>query len=142
MHSIQRAGPATRAAAPAGDMLDLVCGFFEGRVAALEAAGIDRARLVLDPGMGFFLGDTPAPSIDVLRRLGELKRRLALPVLVSVSRKSFLRALTGQGMEDIGPATLAAELYAADQGADYIRTHDAKALADGLAIWRALATQG
>jgi dihydropteroate synthase type 2 len=61
-----------------------------------------------------------------------------VPVLVSPSRKSFLRALTGRDVSDIGPATLAAELYAARAGVDYIRTHNVRALADALTVERAL----
>jgi dihydropteroate synthase len=65
--------------------------------------------------------------------------RFGLPVLVSPSRKSFLRALTGRGIADSGPATLAAELHAAWQGVDYIRTHDVSALSDALTILDAIA---
>ena len=60
------------------------------------------------------------------------------PVLVAVSRKSFLQKLTGRGVSDIGAATLAAELYAASNEADYIRTHDVRALRDALNIWKSL----
>jgi dihydropteroate synthase type 2 len=59
--------------------------------------------------------------------------------LVSPSRKSFLRALTDRDLVDIGPASLAAELYAVGQGADFIRTHDVAAIADALTILEALA---
>jgi len=60
-------------------------------------------------------------------------------VLVSVSRKSFLRAITGRATAgELGAATLAAELYAAEHGADYIRTHDPSALADALRVMAAL----
>ncbi len=58
--------------------------------------GLRGTALVLDPGMGFFLGPTPETSFEVLARLGEIKSRFGLPLLVSVSRKSFLRALTGR----------------------------------------------
>jgi dihydropteroate synthase type 2 len=137
MHSIQ-SGQADRRAAPEGDIVDHISRFFEARIAALEAAGIARARLVLDPGMGFFLGPTPAASLAVLARLGELKARFGLPVLVSVSRKSFLRALTGRAPGEAGPASLAAELLAAQGGADFIRTHEPAPLRDGLAVLSAL----
>lgn len=70
--------------------------------------------------------------------LGRLKARFELPVLVSPSRKSFLRALTGTDLASIGPASLAAELYAAGQGVDFIRTHDVAAICDGLTILGAL----
>jgi dihydropteroate synthase type 2 len=112
--------------------------FFAARIAALEKAGIDRSRLILDPGMGFFLSSRPEASLRVLAGLDRLKRRFGLPLLVSVSRKSFLRALTGRAAAELGPATLAAELFAAAQGADYIRTHDPGALRDGLRIAAAL----
>lgn len=137
MHSIQQ-GQADRRAAPEGDILDHISRFFEARLAALEAAGVARARIVLDPGMGFFLGPTPAPSLAVLARLGELKVRFGLPVLVSVSRKSFLRALTGRAPGEAGAASLAAELLAARNGADFIRTHEPAPLRDALAVLAAL----
>jgi dihydropteroate synthase type 2 len=57
-------------------------------------------------------------------------------LLVSVSRKGFLRKLTGRKVAEIGPATLAAEIFAAQAGADAIRTHDPAAFRDALTIWR------
>lgn len=141
MHSVQGRGRATRTAAPEGDIVAHASRFFDDRIAALEGAGVAPERLILDPGMGFFLGNTPPPSVAMLQRLPELKRRFGLPVLVSVSRKSFLQALTGRTAAGAGAPTLAAELYAAAQGADFLRTHDAAALADGLAV-RAALTQG
>ena len=96
-------------------------------------------RIVIDPGMGFFLSSQPEASLKVLARLGELKQEFELPVLISVSRKSFLRALTGRSSAaELGPATLAAELFAAKRGADFIRTHDPGALADALRVTAAL----
>ena len=106
--------------------------FFGERLAALERGGIARERLILDPGMGLFLSTRPEASLRVLAGLGRLKREFGLPVLVSVSRKSFLRAITGRpAASEAGPATLAAELYAAAAGADFIRTHDPAACATG-----------
>ena len=61
-----------------------------------------------------------------------------MPVLVSPSRKSFLRALTGRDIAQSGPATLAAEIFAAWQGADYIRTHDVAAARDALTLLAAV----
>lgn len=137
MHSVQR-GRADRREAPEGDVVEHICRFFEARLAALEAAGVARSRVVLDPGMGFFLGSAPEISFGVLARLGEIRSRFGLPVLVSVSRKSFLRAVTGRGPAEAGAATLAAELLAAVAGADLIRTHEAAPLKDALAIWTAV----
>ncbi|MEI9991151.1 MAG: dihydropteroate synthase [Rhizomicrobium sp.] len=139
MHSVQQRGPATRIAVPPGEIMDRVTRFFDTRIAALERAGVARDRLILDPGMGFFLGSDPEASFTVLRRLPDLKARYGLPLLVSVSRKSFLRRITGKSAAEAGPASLAAELYAVRHGADYIRTHAPGALKDALLLEKALA---
>ncbi len=139
MHSVQRRGRATRIHVPSGEIMDRLFRFFDMRIAALEAAGVARARLILDPGMGFFLGSDPQASFTVLRRLPELKARYGLPLLVSVSRKSFLRRITGKGAAEAGPASLAAELFAVRHGADYIRTHAPGPLKDALLVEKALA---
>ena len=95
MHAVQQRGRATRVDVAPDEIFDRVLRFFEDRIAALEQAGVARDRLILDPGMGFFLGSRPEASFEVLRRLPELKRAFGLPVLISVSRKSFLRKITG-----------------------------------------------
>jgi dihydropteroate synthase type 2 len=139
MHAVQGRGRAQRLDLSADEVWDHIVAFFAERIAALERAGVARERLAIDPGMGFFLSSRPEVSFRVLNRLGELKKIFGLPVMVSVSRKSFLRAATGRGSPDaLGPATLAAELYAAEHGADLIRTHDPAALADGLRVTAAL----
>ena len=139
MHSVQGRGKATRVPVPPSEVFDRVCRFFEARVGALTEAGVARQRLILDPGMGFFLSNDPETSFEMLRRTADLKAAFGLPVLISVSRKSFLRKVTGRSPGESGSGTLAAELFAALQGADYIRTHDPAALKDGLAVWQALA---
>ena len=115
--------------------------FFSRRLAALQAAGIGRDRLIIDPGLGYFLGSNPEPSLLALAGIRALKSRFGLPVLVCPSRKSFLRTLTGKDSAQAGPATLAAEIFAAWQGADYIRTHDVTALRDALTVLGAVASQ-
>lgn len=139
MHSVQGAGRANRTdrLEPA-EATDRIIRFFDARLAALQAAGIDPQRIILDPGMGFFLSPEPATSFRVLAELPRLKAAFGLPVLVSVSRKSFLRAITGRPASESGPASLAAELFAAERGADYIRTHAPSALRDALLIHAAL----
>ncbi|MGH7187208.1 MAG: dihydropteroate synthase, partial [Pseudomonadota bacterium] len=72
------------------------------------------------------------------RRLGDLKARYGLPVLISVSRKGFIRKLANVSLAEAAPATLAAELFAAEGGADWLRTHDVAALKHALAVWAAL----
>ena len=139
MHAVHGRGRAQAIEVPAVEIWPRIGDFFAARIAALEAAGIDRQRLILDPGMGFFLGSDATTSLRVLAGLDRLKRDFALPVLVSVSRKSFLGAVSGRrDPMQRGAATLAAELYAAAKGADYIRTHDPGALRDGLAVMAAL----
>ena len=142
MHAVQGRGRAQRMELAADQVWDRIHYFFVERLAALERGGIARERLILDPGMGFFLSNRPEASFRVLTRLGRLKRDFGLPVLVSVSRKSFLRAITGRASAlETGAATLAAEIYAAEIGADYIRTHDPGALGDALKIMAALRSE-
>jgi dihydropteroate synthase type 2 len=138
MHSVQERGRATHMNVPPEEIVLRCIAFFERRIAQLLQAGIARTRLILDPGMGFFLGSNPEASLTMLSALPQLKRAFGLPVLVSVSRKSFLRKIAGRDARDSGPASLAAELFAALQGADHIRTHDPAAARDVLRIWNAL----
>ena len=138
MHSLHGPNHVTRADIPVPDVVDTIIRFFKARLAVLEQAGIARGRVIVDPGMGFFLGSNPHASFAALAGIDRIKRALALPLLISVSRTSFVRRITGRtDPTQSGAATLAAELYAALAGADYIRTHDVAALADGLKVLRA-----
>jgi dihydropteroate synthase type 2 len=139
MHAIQPAGPATRMVTDPAVVWADTRRFFTERLAALRAAGIGRDRLVIDPGLGYFLGSTSGPSLAALAGIRELKHTFGVPVLVSPSRKSFLRAITGKDIAHSGSATLAAEIFAAWQGADYIRTHDVAATRDALTVLGAVA---
>jgi dihydropteroate synthase type 2 len=138
MHSVAGLGPATREDVDAEEILGRIEAFFDARLAALEKAGVARARLIIDPGMGFFLGRRTEASLKVLSNLARIKARFGLPLLISVSRKSFLRKLAEQPLEKAGAATLAVELAATLQGADFIRTHEPRPLKDALAVFRAL----
>jgi dihydropteroate synthase type 2 len=141
MHAVQAAGAATRVVTDPARVWAGTGQFFTRRLAALQAAGIDRDRLIIDPGLGYFLGSTPGPSLTALAGIRELKDAFRVPVMVSPSRKSFLRALTGTGIARSGPATLAAEIFSAWQGADYIRTHDVAAARDALTVLAAITCQ-
>jgi dihydropteroate synthase len=116
-----------------------------GRYLAAEDALAHAWRLrsegadVIELGPAASHPDAAEPSLVALAGIRHLKARFGLPVLVSPSRKSFLRTLTGRGIADSGPATLAAELHAAWQGVDYIRTHDVSVLSDALTILDAIA---
>lgn len=139
MHAVQGSGRARRLDLTADEVWRRIEAFFAERVAHLQRAGIARERLILDPGMGFFLSSRPEASLRVLTALARLKQAFGLPLMVSVSRKSFLAVITGrEAAAERGAATLAAELYAAAHGADYIRTHDPAALRDALAVTAAL----
>ena len=139
VHSLLGEERATRDAATVERVLESIDRFFSTRLEQLVRAGVSEDRLIVDPGMGFFLGTNPDASIAVLRGIEELHRRFGRPIFVSVSRKSFLREITGRSIDESGSATLSAELYAAAAGAAYIRTHDPGALRDGLMIRNALA---
>ncbi len=134
MHMVQERGVAVRTEVPPHEIFDRVTRFFDTRIKVLTGAGIARDRLILDPGMGQFVGTDPENSLILLRRLPELKARYGLPILISVSRKGFLRKLVNRPAQEAGAASLAAELFAGANGADYIRTHDPGAVRDGLKI--------
>src|SRR4029077_9792948 len=111
MHAVQDRGRARRVALGADEVWRRIEAFFAERVPRLERAGIARDRLILDPGMGFFLSSRPEASLRVLAGLGRLKQDSGLPLFVCVSHKSFLRPLTGRASAlETGEATLAAEI--------------------------------
>jgi dihydropteroate synthase len=126
--------------APKGTLLDPefyddvvadVRDFLAERVAVAEAAGVRPEQIMLDPGPDF--SKTPAQTVEVLRRLDVL-HALGRPLLLPISRKDFLGAITGQEPRDRGAATLAAVGWAADAGAHVLRVHDVRAAADFLAV--------
>jgi dihydropteroate synthase len=105
------------------------------RAAEAERRGVARERLVFDPGID--LGKTPAESIELLRRLPELAA-LGGPLLVAVSRKDFVGALTGRSPAGRDAGTLAAVDSAVEGGADILRVHDVAAVRDYLLVRAAL----
>ena len=141
VHSLLEEPRATRDRATPKEVLDSIDRFFDRRLEELVDAGVARNRLIVDPGMGFFLSSDPLASVEVLKRVPELRARFGCPVFISVSRKSFLRNLTGKEVDEAGAATLTAELYSARAGAGYLRTHDVGAIRDGLTIEAALRSE-
>lgn len=128
--------PQTMQAAPHyDDVVAEVRSFLTQRIAACEAAGIERARLVIDPGFGF--GKTLAHNLALLRNLGRLVE-LGVPVLVGMSRKSMLGALTGRPVAEREYAGIAAHLAAVARGAAIVRVHDVAAMRDALSVWQAV----
>jgi dihydropteroate synthase len=128
--------PGTMQAAPQyDDVVQEVIAFLAGRVAAVEAAGIARERIVLDPGFGF--GKTLEHNQTLFRALPYFAH-FDLPLLVGVSRKSMLGQITGREVDERMPASIAAALLAAQSGAHIIRVHDVAATKDALAVLSAL----
>lgn len=117
------------------DVVGEVRGFLGGRVHALDAAGVARERLVLDPGFGF--GKTLDHNLALLRHLADTTVD-GLPILAGMSRKSMLGAITGRPVEERVPASLAAALMALESGAGILRVHDVAATRDVLAVWSAV----
>jgi dihydropteroate synthase len=109
--------------------------FLRARIAAVEAAGIARTRILADPGFGF--GKTLAHNLTLLRELHAL-RALGVPLLVGLSRKSMLGAITGQDTQHRVHASVAAALLAVERGARVVRVHDVAATCDALKIWNAV----
>ena len=109
--------------------------YLAGRVAALEQAGIGRERLAVDPGIGF--GKTVEHNLQLLARLDELAA-IGRPVMVGLSRKSFLGKITGRPVEDRLAASLAGLAFAVMRGARIIRVHDVRESADAVRVLAAL----
>ena len=130
--------------APKGTLLDPgryedvvadVVGFLAERMEVALAAGVGEQQIILDPGPDF--AKTPAQTVAVLRRLDALLA-LGRPVLLAVSRKDFVGALTGRGPRERGAGTLAAIGHGVDAGAHILRVHDIAAAADFLSVRAAL----
>ena len=104
------------------DVVGEVGAELETAVRHAETAGVARNRLCVDPGIGF--GKRLPHNLALLARVGELRARLGLPVLVGPSRKSFLGELTGDPASARDGATHAAAAVAVFAGADAVRVHD------------------
>ena len=133
--------PQTMQAAPHyEDAVTEVGNFLLHRVVAIEAIGIERARLCIDPGFGF--GKTLEHNVDLLRNLGLLIERIGLPVLAGVSRKAMIGQLTGRAVDQRLAGSIAGALAAAANGARLVRVHDVAETVDAFAVWQTLAAPG
>lgn len=111
-----------------GDLIADVIAGLRWSVEEATARGVRRERVIVDPGFGF--GKTPAQNLELVRRLGEIRDALGLPVLVGVSRKSTIgTALGGLPPEERMEGTAAAVALAIANGADIVRVHDVQAMA-------------
>ncbi len=117
------------------DVLAEVLAFLRARVAVALDAGVAHEQLILDPGPDF--AKTPAQTIELLSHVGRL-HELELPLLLAISRKDFLGALTGRPPRERLAGTLAALAHGLDAGAHIFRVHDVAAAADFLTVRAAL----
>jgi dihydropteroate synthase len=117
------------------DVVGDVVTFLEQRMEVAMALGVAEEQIVLDPGPDF--AKTPAQTVAVLRRLDAVVE-LGRPVLLAVSRKDFVGALTGRGPRERGAGTLAAVAHGVEAGVHILRLHDVAAAADFLGVRAAL----
>jgi dihydropteroate synthase len=122
------------------DVVGEVREFLAGRIDAAVAAGVDRTRIIIDPGIGF--GKTLEHNLALLAGIASLAE-LGCPILVGVSRKRFIGQLTGTE-DPFGrlPGTIAACLAAWQRGATIFREHDVAPLKQALAVASAIKEPG
>lgn len=129
-----------RGKADAGlNLVDDMRAFFDDAFAMAREAGIPREHMILDPGIGF--AKTWEQNFDVLARLDVL-HDFGAPVLVGVSRKSFIGKLLDREVGDRLTGSLAAALVSVQRGASILRVHDVAAHADALKMWTAIDEAG
>ncbi len=112
-----------------------VINFLQQRVDTLQSYGISKDRLIIDPGFGF--GKTIQHNLKLLNHLDDFGK-MHLPILVGLSRKSMLGAITGNKVNQRIHESVSAALLAATKGAKILRVHDVKATKDALAIYNAM----
>jgi len=117
-------------------VVDTVTRFLTERIFACQMAGIDKNKLLIDPGFGF--GKTLSHNLTLLSQLDKLLA-LGAPILAGLSRKSMIAAITGRDIPaDRVAGSIAAALIACEKGAKIIRTHDVKATLDAIKVWAAV----
>jgi len=128
--------PGTMQRAPQyGDVLTEVTAFLDERVKILLANGVSPDRILIDPGFGF--GKTLEHNLALLKQLDTFGA-VGYPVLVGMSRKTMLGAITGRDVSERVVAGAAAALLAVQRGANIVRTHDVGVTRDVLRLWAAL----
>ena len=122
---------------PAIDIVEDMIGFFAQSLELAAKAGVSSAKIILDPGIGF--GKTVEQNLAALAATKRLQQQFGLPVLIGVSRKRFLGALTGLDTSDRLAANLAANLDGLARGAQIFRVHDVVEHVAAFKVWTALA---
>jgi len=124
--------PRTMQAAPGyDDVVSEVSAFLTERVAACRTAGIESARLAVDPGFGF--GKRIVDNLALLKHLGQL-RELGVALAVGLSRKSMLAKITGHDVDDRMAGSIALAAIAVLNGARIVRAHDVAATVDAIRV--------
>ncbi|HEV3122562.1 MAG TPA: dihydropteroate synthase, partial [Isosphaeraceae bacterium] len=118
-----------------GDVVAEVYQFLQARIAWAESEGIPRARIAIDPGIGF--GKTLEHNLDLLRNLKRFAN-LGCTLVVGTSRKAFLGTLTGRDVSERQTATIVSSLAAIERGAHVVRVHDVGPMVDAIKVWEAL----
>ncbi|HTH09125.1 MAG TPA: dihydropteroate synthase [Acidovorax sp.] len=132
--------PQTMQASPMmGDVLPSVLSFLERCALDLQALGVEKARIVVDPGIGF--GKTVEQNFSLLAHQPVL-RAVGYPLLAGWSRKSSLGAVTGLDVHDRMVPSVAAAVLAAERGASILRVHDVRETVAALAVWNAMRQAG
>lgn len=132
--------PQTMQLAPTySNLLVEICGFFEARILACEAAGIPRAKIILDPGFGF--GKTMEHNLQLINRLDEFMM-FDCPILVGLSRKSTIGQVLGDLTVDRLQGSVAGALMAYMKGASLLRVHDVAETVQALRIVKAIQGEG
>lgn len=123
-----------------GDVVLEVFDYLEGRIKACEKAGIPRSKLIIDPGIGF--GKTAAHNQALIKDLA-LFQALGVPVLVGVSRKRFIGAITGEkDPKKRGAGSIAASLFALSRGVQILRCHDVADMRQAMDVYQSLTSFG
>ena len=120
------------------DVVADVYGFLTQRLFACEMAGIERKKLLVDPGFGF--GKTLEHNLRLLRQLSRFVE-MGVPVLAGLSRKGMIGTLTGRTLDERIVGSAVAALIAVQNGAAIVRVHDVAATVDALAVWAGVAAQ-
>lgn len=118
------------------DIIGDILGFFKQRILCCEQSGINKGRLVLDPGFGF--GKTLAHNYQTLAQFAQF-RTLGLPILAGISRKSMIGNLLNRDVNERLAGSLAAAIVAVQQGASIIRVHDVQESVDAINVLKAVA---
>jgi dihydropteroate synthase len=119
------------------DVVSDVRRFLAERIFACEMSGIDKKLIVVDPGFGF--GKTLEHNLTLLRGLDQLTA-LGVPMMVGLSRKGMIGALTGRSVDQRAVGSAAAAMIAVQKGATIVRVHDVAETRDALAVWGAVAS--